>query len=263
MQLPAEIRDRIGSSSVDVMPWEVSLALVNRLNYRPRPVPQSYTTYTAHLDGLNARFLETPKAPDYLLYVCGRINALNDRPSAWDNAQAKMALLENYTRDAECELSLPASVWPDGEPSEPARVFLLKRTPHRHRLVVVADREVSVALDEELPIPATSNLLFLSLDVGRSVLGQLKAAAVSPDMLSVAYRYHDGSVASYRAILPILGSGVLINRCVESPDEIGNWLNAAVDHNMAVSSIRFTSSAPRAFKPPFRGRLVEYRVVQE
>jgi hypothetical protein len=261
--LPAEMRRRIGPSPVDVMPWEASLALVNRLHYRPRPVPQSYSLFTPQLDRLNARFLNSSNAPDYLLYVCGRLNALNDRPAAWDESQGKVALLENYTCDAECSVSHPVAVWPYGTTSEPARVFLLKRSPHRRRLVAVAEQEVAMTLNQALPIPSTANLLYLTLDIERSALGQVKAAAVSPDMLSVVYRYQDGSEATYRAILPILKGGVLINRRVESADEIGNWLGAAADRDMAVTSIRFTASVPGAFKTPFRGRLVEYRVVEE
>jgi hypothetical protein len=258
-RIPAEIRGRIGAAPVDVMPWEASLAIVNHLNYQPRPVIQSYTAYTPLLDGLNARCLESSNAPDYLLYVCGPINALNDRPAAWDDSQAKMALVENYSRDTDFKLSLPATIWPDKMESDPARVFVLKRTPHRRKLVPVdePEREVTLALDEDLPIPATSNLFYLTLDVERSVPGRLKAAALSPDMLNVVCRYQDGSESSYRAVLPILQGGVLINRRVESADEIGNWLGAAADRNMAVTSIRFTTSVPGAFKTPFHGRLVE------
>jgi hypothetical protein len=262
-RIPAEIRSRIGAAPVDVMPWEASLAVVNHLNYQPRPVIQSYTAYTPLLDRLNARCLEWANAPDYLLYVCGPINALNDRPAAWDDSQAKMALVENYSHDADFKLPLPATIWPGGTQSDPARVFVLKRTPHCRRLVTVAEHEVAMTLDEELPIPATSNLLFLTLDVQRTVPGQLKAAALSPDILNVVCRYQDGSQANYRAVLPILQGGVLINRRVESADEIGNWLRAAADRNMAVSSIRFTAANCSAFKAPFRGRLVEYRLVEQ
>jgi hypothetical protein len=261
--LPAEIRSRIGLSSVDVMPWEGSLAVVSHLNYRPRPIPQSYTSYTPQLDRLNALFLDSAKAPDYLLYLCGPLNSLDNCPAAWDDSQAKRALLENYSRDAEFELPIPSTIWPYGMAAKPATVFLLKRTPQRRRLAAVAKHEVTVALDQELPIPATANLLFLTLDVERSVPGQLKAAALSPDMLAVTCRYQDGSEASYRAVLPILKSGVLVNRRVESADEIRNWLQAAVDRNLDVSSIRFTASSPGAFKTPFRGQLVEYRLLQQ
>ncbi len=259
--LPKEVRSRIGPSPVNVMPWEVSIAVVNRLNYRGRPVPQSYASFTPQLDRLNVQFLESANAPDYLLYACGRVNALEERPAAWDDSQAKIALLENYSRDAEFSLSLP--VGRDEMATEPARVFLLKRTPHRRRLVVVAEHEVAMTLNQELPIPATANLIFLTLDVERSVLGQWKAVALSPDMLRVVCRYQDGSEANYRAILPILRGGVLINRRVESADEIGNWLLCAANRNMAVSSIHFTATNSGAFRAPFRGRLVEYRVVEE
>ena len=125
-RLPADVRSRIGSSSVDVIPWEAPLAIANHLNYRPRPVPQSYSSYTPRLDRLNARFLDSTNAPDYLLYMCGPLNVLNDGPAAWEDSRAKMALLENYSCDAGFKLSLPSMASPYGTADEPASVFLLK-----------------------------------------------------------------------------------------------------------------------------------------
>src|SRR5208282_1956480 len=86
--------------------------------------------------------------------------------------------------------------------------------------------------------------------------------ALFPCMLAANFEYEDGSSAHYRAVLPILRTGVLVNRRVESSGEILHWLQHRAEQNMAVSSISFRSSSAWAFKPELRGSLVEYRIIQ-
>lgn len=135
--LPAEIRFIIGHSSVDVMPWESSLAVLNGLNYQARPVPQSYSVYTPLLDDLNARFLASTNAPALILYACAQAMTIDGRPAAWDESLTKMALMENYALNS--EFQLPIRVWPN-QNLQSANIFLLKRVPpfapvgsHRHQ----------------------------------------------------------------------------------------------------------------------------------
>ena len=257
--LPADIRSIIGRSSVDVMPWESSIAILNGLNYQQRPVPQSYAAYTTWLDNLNARFLDSTNAPACILYACAQNVTIDGRPAAWDESLTKMALLENYT--FESEFNLPMRVW-SYQRIEPARVFLQKHAPHLRRLVPIATNEVSLALGQPLPIPATTNLVFLTLKVNRTILGKLTASALSPSMLIACFEYQDGSSAYYRAVLPILETGVLVNRRVASAEETRNWLETTATRNMAVSSICFKTHSSWAFRTPFKGFLVEYRFAE-
>jgi hypothetical protein len=253
---PAEIQSAIGSATVDVMPAESSMAILNGLNYHERPVPQSYSAYNRWLDGLNAGFLESSNAPAYVIYAFDRNARIDGRPAAWDESLAKAALLENYAFVSEFDVPIR---WP-GKEAAPAPFFLLKHAPHCRRLVPVATNEITVALGQTLSIPATTNLVFLTLDVNRTVSGKLAACALSPAMLMVRFEYQDGSNACYEAILPVLKTGVLVNRRVEFAEDARNWLRSASAANPAVSSICFNTFQPWAFPSPFRGLLVEYRL---
>jgi len=257
VSLARNIRAVIGRSTVDVMPWESSIAVLNGLNYQPRPVPQAYSVYTPWLDELNARFLSSTNAPEYILFACAQPAAIDGRPAAWDESLTKTMLLENYALDS--SFSLPLRTWPD-QPLQPATVFLLRRSPGLRHLVPIATNQVSLALDQPLPIPDSTNLIYLALDATRSVWGKFKAAALAPNALTVSFKYQDGCSTNYRAVLPILKSGVLVNRRVESADETGNWLAAAASRNPGVSSITFTSPQSSAFHAPFKGVLIEYRL---
>jgi hypothetical protein len=258
--IPNNIRSTIGRSSVDVMPWESSIAILNGLNYQPRPIFQSYTAYTPALDDLNARFLVSAQAPAYMLYACTWLVAIDDRPAVWDESNAKRVLLENYTYETEFKLPLKHNPKLNGVFFN--SVFLLRHTPCVRQLIPVATNEVSLLLDQALPIPATTNLIFLTLQADRTFFGKLTAAALSPNAFTVAFNYQDGTSKNFRAVLPILKTGVLVNQRVESSEEIRNWLEAASYRNLGVASISFTSSSPWAFQVPFKGYLVEYRLTE-
>jgi len=255
--LPANIRATIGQATVDVMPWDLSIAVLNGLNYQPRPVPQSYAVYRSWLDRLNASFLDSTNAPDFVLFACAQMATIDGRPAAWDESLTKLKLLENYTFAA--EFQLPMRVLPN-QNLENGPVFLLKHTPHARRFVAVSTNEITLALGQPIPLPATTNYLFLTLDVKRTLAGKLASAVLWPEMLLACFQYQDGSPGVYRAILPILQAGVLINRRVETPDETRRWLQLAGAQNLAATSLDFKTHNSAAFQTPLHGQLVAYRL---
>jgi hypothetical protein len=254
--LADDVRAGIGESSVDVMPCESSIAILNGLNLKQRPVSQSYSAYTPWLDDLNAGFISSREAPDVMLYAWPEEDDIDGRPAAWDESITKRALLENYTFESAFKLPMRFA---QNQAPEPADVFWLRHTSGARRLVPVSTNEVSLTLDQSLSIPATTNLVFLKLAVDRTMAGQLKSFILSPSLLKVKFQYQDGESKEYRAVPPILKTGVLVNRRVESPDEIRNWLQLKADQNMPVTSISFNARSRWAFKPVFKGTLVEYR----
>ena len=50
-------KDVIGNESVDVMNYLLLAAVVNEMNYQPRPVIQGFVAYTPALQSLNAGIL--------------------------------------------------------------------------------------------------------------------------------------------------------------------------------------------------------------
>jgi len=98
--------------------------------------------------------------------------------------------------------------------------------------------------------------------VKRTAWGKLAAAALSPGMLIACYQYEDGTPGYFRAVLPILKTGVLVNRRVESAGETRNWLEAAAYRNMGVTTIDFKTHNAAEFQTPLKGFLVEYRLVE-
>jgi len=83
-KLDNNITNIIGQSTIDSYPTCTTIFAANKFNWRPRPIFQSYITYTSYLDQQNAHFFSTRKAPEYLLWTgattLGNHYLLNDNP---------------------------------------------------------------------------------------------------------------------------------------------------------------------------------------
>ena len=91
-QLPA-LRRLIGRASVDVFGQHPIHALLNDLNYRPRPVFQSYVACNAQLMRLNEEFYRSNAAPEYVMFSLGPIDR---RFAPLEDALLLRHLLFNY-----------------------------------------------------------------------------------------------------------------------------------------------------------------------
>ena len=90
-ELP-QVKARVGDSTIDAMSCCQGILLINDLNYRPRPVFQSYSSYTPYLLAENARFFRSDFAPKFVLF---KLEAVNGCP-ALEDGQALMELSRLY-----------------------------------------------------------------------------------------------------------------------------------------------------------------------
>ena len=91
-RLPA-LRDAIGRARVDVFGERQVYAVLNDLNYRPRPVFQSYVACTPRLMRLNEQFYLSARAPEYVMFGLGGIDR---RFPPVEDALALRDVLINY-----------------------------------------------------------------------------------------------------------------------------------------------------------------------
>ncbi len=259
LTMPRNVLSAIGRSSVSVMPLGSSLAIQNGLNLKELPVIQSYSAYTPWLDAQNALFLSSGNAPEFILYTAESTNTIDYRPAAWDESFAKRALIQNYIPCMEFQLNQRLI---ETLVAAPENVVLLRRFPGACEYEPISTNAITLALDQPLYIPASTHYQFLWLDAERTPRGKLASFLCQPAELTVAFEYSDGASRSYRAVLPILKTGVLINYRVESAEEIRRWLSSDMTGNVTARSIRFKTTSPWAFRSSFQGRVVTFRLVR-
>ena len=89
----SQTRKIVGDATIDVLGCEQSVAFFNKFNYRPRPVIQSYATFTPALAQLNGEFLASDRAPDFFLT---RVETIDSRLLSMDDAQVLQLLPYRY-----------------------------------------------------------------------------------------------------------------------------------------------------------------------
>jgi hypothetical protein len=91
--LSAEFLQQTKNKTVDIFPWDISLLYAYDLNWSPRPVIQSYSTYTPILDQLNVSHFEKNSAPDNIVYS---YESIDNRYPLFDEPAVFRTLLKNY-----------------------------------------------------------------------------------------------------------------------------------------------------------------------
>lgn len=144
-------KDVIGQDPVDVMNYLLLAAVVNGMNYRPRPVIQGFVAYTSSLQNLNSDYLRSADRPRYILLshqtTDGRFPMLED-------SAALNYVLNNYVPIAR-----------DG-----AFLILQQRTAHDVEFQLV--HEESLLFGEKLDLaPWNREPLFMSAEIVPSLPG--------------------------------------------------------------------------------------------
>jgi hypothetical protein len=86
-------RDVIGNESVDVMNYLQLAAVINNMNYQPRPVFQGFVAYTPALQRLNEEYFQSASRPRFVM-LCQQ--ATDGRFPALEDSAALNYVLNNY-----------------------------------------------------------------------------------------------------------------------------------------------------------------------
>ena len=193
----------VGSEKVDLFSFQQGALFLNGLNYRPRPVFQSYCASSSSLAEANARYLGGERAPKYLLY---NIETIDDRVPSLDDSRALLEVLWRYkpvTSENGYTLMVKDPAAPKGRPS---RHTVLTRT---------------IRFGEELRIgdlPGRYNVVFI--DLKSTLAGKLRSAALRPSEVSIILTTESGSSLKYRLIPEMASSGFLLNPFLQRTGDV-------------------------------------------
>ena len=207
-QLPDSLVQRLKSGTVDVYPWEFSYIPANDLHWKPRPVLQSYASYTPWLDRRNADFFNTGQGADLILWHFntdrwgGRMGSVDERYLLNDEPQAIIAMLDHYW-------------WTVGTD----KVAVLERAAVE-RLVEAEIIGRSVATwDTWIDVPkAADGILRAKVKVGGTAYRTLKDFVYKDALYTVLYRLADGSTRSYRFVPDLAAEGIWVAPFIQHPE---------------------------------------------
>jgi len=183
----------------DMIPSEQSAMIANRLDYRPRPTVQEYTSHSEPLIERNRQFFTGPRAPKYVFFAPGSIDGRHP-------ASAEGALWPLFLRLY--------------EPVDRVRdmVLLRRRANPLGELVEAAQRRTG-KLDEPIRLPRPHGPVFMALDIQPTFAGRLLELVFKPPMMTMAVGYSDGTKQTHRIIPSMAGAGMIVAPFVGSSTE--------------------------------------------
>jgi hypothetical protein len=191
-QVPAVI------GSVDAYPWAQDLLIARGQDFRPRPVMGSYLAYTPALEELNAAFLRSLRAPDFILFNLGTID---DRYVTQDDALSWPELFTRY------------------EPREMSDYLLLVHSHTARQYQIVPGPPQTATFGDVLTLPTSDKLIWARIDVRPSAAGKLMETLYKARPLAIFVETADGKVQGFRLIADTARAGFLLSPSLSDPGE--------------------------------------------
>jgi hypothetical protein len=233
--------------SVDVYPWNQATVLAHGLDYRPRPVIQSYSAQTPELAKLNAAFLRGDRAPENIFF---EVKPIDHRFPSLDDGLSWPELLTRY------------------EVMERAGNFVrlqCRAKPSRYKMIPLG--ESSFEFGTTLNLPSTdAGPIWAEIDIIKSLTGKIASVLFKPPALWMTTTLKDGRNRPFRIVPAMARGGFLISPLVESTKSFTllsatNSATAMADFEVAsISLFAVTRSATRYYQSPIRLRLYRLSV---
>lgn len=208
-----QTRAAVGKDSVDIMSVGQGVLFLNRLDYRPRPVFQSYSAYSPELTALNRDFIASPHGPQWMVLD---LRAIDGRLPTSEDPQAFLQVVQTYT------------------PQLSERGLLLMRRDQHAHAASRALGEVRARLDQVVKVPSSADgMLAVAIDIRPTVWNRAASALQRAPALSIDLELADGSARSFRIVPGAARAGFLLSPHIDSTESLWNWLKTGEGQRVA------------------------------
>jgi len=207
-KLPLEVLKLIGRQSVDFYPTELGYAAANTLNWVPRPVIQSYITYTPWLDEQNAAWLSSGNSAQFIIWEFSHdkwssagFGEVDERLVLNNEPLALYQLLNHYS-----------PVYKDKE------IILFKKTAAENLNPPQLAGNETTTWDKWVAVPRINNgILRARTNCPENFLGFMKRTLFKDELFFVDYKLANGNIITYRFIPENAKNGLWINPIIRNP----------------------------------------------
>lgn len=190
-------RKIIGSSSVDIIPWDIVRVEKNNLHWQARPIFQSYVAYTNFLDKQNLKSFQL-NPPDYLVYD---FKSIDRRHPFFDEPLTFRYVLCNY-KLVDVETAIPGT-------------FILERITEGNRCGSLENINLSqkIGWNEPFNVDVNNNtsIFMAEVAVHYSLLGKIYKLVFRAPPTKFQIKYQNGLVERYRFIPENARGGLVIS----------------------------------------------------
>jgi hypothetical protein len=241
--LPKKIGDRIASAYTDIYPWNLHLLVENRLNYRPRPIAQSYYAYRPQLEFLNTEHYNSRQAPEFVFY---EYLSIDNRYPLFDESLLNLTLLKNYT----CVDTFGFAQRP---------MLLLERNKEFKKVTFKKTREFDINMDDVL-LPQRDH--YYKLFVQTTLKGRLVSLASHAPEIQLEIKTKDGNSFYYRTSKGLLETGVFSNYLIRNTNDFYKYIggNHSGEPDHKIVSYRIVPNSPDLYQQAIK--VIEYEIGQ-
>jgi hypothetical protein len=198
-------REAVGDRPIDFVSYRQSLLFLNGLTWSPRPVFQSYLTFTPELMELNADRFEGSTASEFVLF---RFEVIDSHWPAMEDALALQAIARNY------------------EPVLSERGFLLFRHGSREApkppIAVEIDR--AIRFGERLDLaPRAEGVRVLSLKIEPTTLGRARRFLLKAPEIDMEIGLESGAVVRHRIVPGMVRAGAILDPLLRNQADWIAW----------------------------------------
>lgn len=235
-QLP-KLRELIGNGSVDVFGFRQAYALLNGLNYRPRPDFQSYGACNAHMMRLNEQFFLSRAAPEFVLF---ELAPLDRKWPSLEDGYVLRDLLINY------------------QPVATEKRFILFKAKSTAAPQQTLVREGTVQPGEAINLSDYGDAnLWLEIDLEPSLLGRIRQFLSRPPTVRLAawHEPHQGLMLRKRAPASMLSAGLLASPLLPSNEAVLQFYRDNSAPRPRAYSVELLPGEERFWRTPLRFRI--------
>ncbi|WP_159786410.1 hypothetical protein [Sodalinema gerasimenkoae] len=243
--LPPEVREVIGSRSVDIIPRETSMVAANGLNWQPRPVFQSQAAYTPYLDNANRDSLAN-EPRDILLYNFHTVDA---RHPFFDAPATAFHYICHYGISPQVPQLVQLPALPN--------LMLLEPLSQSRCGQEQGQRELSVVWDDFAQItPEDGELVRASIEIEHSFWGRLAKSLFRVPPVYITVRDLAGEERTYRILVANAEGGVWLSHLPRHDGEAFELFQGQLPPR--TYSFKFSTLNPGLFQPRIRVTLTGY-----
>ncbi|ALF53613.1 hypothetical protein ACX27_13435 [Nostoc piscinale CENA21] len=248
VKLPEQILKLLNNQTVDILPWEISLAESNNLKWHPRPIFQSYAAYTKFLDKANFHSISS-QPPIYIIYG---FNAIDNRHPFFDEPSTFSYIVCNYKLSSKFNEVIKLHT------SEVSNMFLLEKLGKNICLSSMEGEELTRKWNESTNISDSSHLVRASVKFNYSFLGKIYKTIFRAPPVKIDILFKNSSSHSFRIIPENSENGIIISHLPLNDIQAlsffkGKW-------NQRVRSFKFSAVNPFLYKQDIQIKLDTYQV---
>ena len=230
-QLSSKIKNLVNVKKVDIIPWEISLVPANQLNWKPRPIFQSYSAYTKSLDNLNFEsYVKEPR--DYIFYD---FTAIDGRHPFFDEPKTFFHVFCNYGTSADASNFINTKNLSN-------LILLEKRNSSLCSSNSLSDKS-SITWNTDYSIKISDGIITrASIKFKYSLIGKIYKTIFRAPPVMMKIDYLDGDHKTYRIIPENSENGVIVSHLPRNASEALSFLQGQLPARVISFSFQTTNS---------------------